>query len=374
MNIINDPKETPQCTVCFEISTTITDCNHYLCLGCYKKMDDLPAHQLNMKKCPICRKEHPTLKNIEKNLTDAQKLEHYNTLMEFYTEANKVIVRPQAPPTVAQARAVAVDQANQANEARAVAVAQANQARAVARAQAAQHLIQVQAIIEAQAPPTVAQAPPTVAQLNIIINDHQRPENYPNAFPEIVGVNYNLNLNNPIISQMRNEQMYRVYIAYQKRLSPTLYQHLINDNPRMLGFENVNIGSAQPNAAVPSLQRYINNRRKMIKNAGTISLQLTNENKLIDLFYMNITFDAKLPATVTTRITLGEGVKISDVPFNCRPLHNCAGCDKRTRRICDKRTRILYTDNYSNCNQYCCADCFECGDCSLELRHPYSRA
>ena len=92
-----EPEEAPACIVCMEISITVTDCDHPLCRDCYKKMVELPAYQSNMKRCPYCRKEAPTLKNADIELTDAQKLEHYTVLLDYYT-TNTVCQNIPPPP------------------------------------------------------------------------------------------------------------------------------------------------------------------------------------------------------------------------------------------------------------------------------------
>jgi hypothetical protein len=93
-----EPEEAPACIVCMEISITVTDCDHALCRDCYKKMVALPAHQRNMKKCPYCRKEAPALKNEVVVLTDAQKLQHYTVLLDYYT--SNTVCQNIPPPYV----------------------------------------------------------------------------------------------------------------------------------------------------------------------------------------------------------------------------------------------------------------------------------
>jgi hypothetical protein len=46
-----------KCCVCFDITTTKTDCRHHLCLGCWGKM--------KKDKCPMCRKKYPRINGTE---------------------------------------------------------------------------------------------------------------------------------------------------------------------------------------------------------------------------------------------------------------------------------------------------------------------
>ena len=74
------------CVICLDISLTTTDCNHPLCKKCYKAIMNHP--QENMRRCPCCRKDHIKLNADTIRLTEEQRAIHYQTLLEFYNDAN----------------------------------------------------------------------------------------------------------------------------------------------------------------------------------------------------------------------------------------------------------------------------------------------
>jgi len=88
-----------------------------------------------------------------------------------------------------------------------------------------------------------------------------------------------------------------------------------------------------------------------------------------DLAGLNQRFNARTPAPARARVVLGAVFKIGDLPFNARPMLQCVGCNKKTRRVCH------------DCNDaYCCAHCNACGngDCfvregNAHLPHNYQR-
>jgi hypothetical protein len=58
----NVDKEDMVCSVCFDVNSIFTDCNHNLCRICYEKIksityfDEDEEEEVNGKQCPICRK------------------------------------------------------------------------------------------------------------------------------------------------------------------------------------------------------------------------------------------------------------------------------------------------------------------------------
>lgn len=251
--------ETPNCVICMEISVTMTDCNHPLCRDCYKKMDDLPAHQRNMKKCPYCRKENPQMKDVEIELTDEQKLEHYQTLMEFYRE--HTIVVPKAAGSGVQ-------------------------------------------------------YPPV------------QPVRAPVRVPEGQG--------------LRPEAPQPAYLLAHTRMRGEMNvgrtRQFLLENPRYVGFEDHHHSAA------------LARRKKVIKDSP-ITFVVRQATLNMDVAVMESVFDVGFPATSKTTIYTEDNITIGDIPFNCRPMMNCRGCQKKTRRCC---TRCV--DNPI------CAGCGTCGD------------
>lgn len=85
-----------QCNVCFGVCLTMTDCKHTLCRVCYIK---ITTHSKpNMRNCPYCRKEHPTLISSKRILTAAQRKVHYQELIDFYNERNAFPIEPRNLP------------------------------------------------------------------------------------------------------------------------------------------------------------------------------------------------------------------------------------------------------------------------------------
>jgi hypothetical protein len=331
---MSNDNETPNCVICMEISVTTTDCNHPLCRDCYKKMDDLPAHQRNMKKCPYCRKENPKMKDAEIELTDEQKLEHYTTLMDFYREHTTIIPKAAGGAGVYQRGGVVpLPPPHQ----------RFDQARAPVRIPEGQGLRPEPPRplhpLAAAAADGAAPVPAAPVQPQYLV-----PQGDPMNIPLNIEVN-------PAAIEMgiEREHRHRLITASLMGMSQGQIQ-AINDNPRVLGYENQPVprGYAVWSAA----------RKQMIKARATrITLRLEAHTAEVDVALMNMCYDVKMPASTGIRIQLGAGMKMKDVPFNCRPMDNCFGCARKTRRCCGACG-----------DQYVCAACNVCeGNCGGNL-------
>ena len=288
-----EPEEAPACIVCMEISITVTDCDHPLCRDCYKKMVALPAHQRNMKKCPYCRKEAPALKNEVIELTDAQKLQHYTVLLDYYT-ANTVCqnIPPPYAPVV--------------------------------------HHRQVERVIPQVPPPRV---PPQQVHQVVHYNGHNhiipRPEQLPQPDREWVRGN------RVLLTEGLDLEEARVRVVLAGGRNPALAR-MVAENPRRIGFEVAGaLNSRSDRISLSRMNRFI----------------IRPETREMDIFLLNITYDVNRPAHARTHIDMYQGITLSDLPFNTRPLAPC-GCGRKTRRCCIA----------CGCD-YCCNACDQCRRC-----------
>ena len=290
--------EDKKCVVCLEYSTTQTDCHHTLCGACWNRLHTSVWGGRQTPKCPYCRKDNINL-TIPIELTEEEKKEHYDTLLEYYNIQTKILPNPPTP------------------------VYQPAPAFAPLRIPEGQGL--------RPEPPRPVQDPRIIevaAELEGIAPAVQAPRQ---VVPRVV---WNVNLP-PMPNYLLREHQFRN----------------ANGNPldyiKYVGFEAHPLLLALPNGYAYDTD----DRRRAIKDSYIIFI-VKRETMRQDIEIMNSVFDVRLPAIQRCRIYLDEGILPEAIPFNCRPMNTCVRCNHtRTRRICP---RCCYTP--------ICQRCVGCGD------------
>ena len=297
--------EDKKCVVCLEYSTTQTDCHHTLCGACWNRLHTSVWGGRQTPKCPYCRKDNIDL-TIPIELTEEEKREHYDTLLEYYNERTKIL--PNPPPPVYQPAP--------------------RPAPVPARPFAPVRIPEGQGL-----PPE----PPRQRRQRVAPNPR------PPAEPQHVVVRPRARWNEAL-PQMANYLLREHY-----------FRNVNNDNALLNHIKYVGFEANPLLLALPDGYAHDHPDRHRAIKASTIQFIVRAATIREDIAIMNSVFNVRLPATQKTTIYLEAGILPEAIPFNCRPMNSCKRChQRRTRRICP---RCEYT-----------SICQHCGDCGAECR------
>lgn len=274
--------------------------------------------QANMQACPCCRRQDYTLVDIVITLNEEQKEAHYKSLMDAYNE-DHAYVRP-APRVGREYRP---------------------EVRPVRRA-----------VDRGRALPAEGEWDARRAAMLLNFDDAVRDDDFHHAANiRNVLINEGFPLNE--VREHNYEALRLQELARVDALVAAAAARRAADEARRAARHEANFARrearAQAHQAAQQAERQAVRQAARENLDGAIVMQTINDHAALEQ-----RFNARHPAGARAQVVLGAGIKIGHLPFNARPMLKCQGCNKKTRRVCDRCD-----------DQYCCASCNNClgADC-----------